>query len=136
MTTLFFWLGTTGGFGVLLLLAVTSVAVVVYFARHRSFEPVWQRAVAPTVAAALLTAMAWLVVHNYPTLLGVAPGSLAARVLPLVFLVAAVAGVGWGLLLRATRPEVYQSIGLGADAVTGRDKPIVTAATHRSQVTL
>ena len=33
MTDLFFWLGTTGGFGIILLLALTSVAVIAFFAR-------------------------------------------------------------------------------------------------------
>ena len=33
MTSLFFDLGTTGGFGILVLLAVTSVAVIAFFAR-------------------------------------------------------------------------------------------------------
>ena len=33
MTDLFFWLGTTGGFGILILLAATSVAVIAFFAR-------------------------------------------------------------------------------------------------------
>ncbi len=31
MTDLFFWLGTTGGFGILILLALTSAAVIRFF---------------------------------------------------------------------------------------------------------
>ena len=34
-TDLFFWLGTTGGYGILLLLALTSIAVVRFFARNK-----------------------------------------------------------------------------------------------------
>ena len=33
MTDLFFWLGMTGGFGILVLLALTTVAVIAFFAR-------------------------------------------------------------------------------------------------------
>lgn len=54
MATLFFWLGTTGGFGILLLLAVTSVAVVAFFARNHRGEGAWQRLIAPALAAAIL----------------------------------------------------------------------------------
>ncbi len=47
MATLFFWLGTTGGFGILVLLAVTSVAVIVFFARDPRGEGAWARLAAP-----------------------------------------------------------------------------------------
>ena len=47
MTSLFFDLGTTGGFGILVLLAVTSVAVIAFFARDWHGENVWRRLVAP-----------------------------------------------------------------------------------------
>jgi hypothetical protein len=59
MVRLFFWLGTTGAFGVLCLLATTSLAVIRFFA------------------------------------------------------VAAAVGVGYGVWLRSSRPDVYQAIGLG-----------------------
>ena len=43
MTDLFFWLGTTGGFGILLLLALTSIAVVAFFFRDGQGESLWSR---------------------------------------------------------------------------------------------
>jgi amino acid transporter len=39
MTQLFFWLGTTGGFGVLILLALTAVAIIAFFARDPAARP-------------------------------------------------------------------------------------------------
>src|SRR5882724_7113958 len=54
MAKLFFWLGTTGGFGILLLLALTSVAVIAFFARDHRGESAWRRLAAPGIAAALL----------------------------------------------------------------------------------
>jgi amino acid transporter len=72
LVRLFFWLGTTGGFGILLLLGTTSLAVVGFFARHPTLETTWQRAIAPGLAAAVLVVMVWLAVTNYATLLGVA----------------------------------------------------------------
>jgi hypothetical protein len=32
----------------------------------------------------------------------------------------------WALMLRVFKPSVYAVIGLGADAVTGRDKPLAS----------
>jgi len=58
----------------LILLAVTAAAVVVFFARASRGENLWQRLIAPLLAAALLTAIVILAVRNYATLLGV-PGA-------------------------------------------------------------
>ena len=118
MTKLFFWLGTTGGFGVLILLALTSVAVIAFFARDHHGEGAWRRLAAPALAAVLLGTIVVLAVLNYGTLLGSSPGDAVNWVLPACFAVIAVIGAGWGLVLRLRRPEVYAAIGLGARAVT------------------
>jgi hypothetical protein len=55
-----------------------------------------------------------------PTLLGLPPGSTEAWALPASFAVAAVLGVLYGRWQRSARPDVYQGIGLGADALTAR----------------
>jgi amino acid transporter len=117
MVRLFFWLGTTGAFGVLCLLATSSIAVIRFFARDPRGESAWRRLLAPALAALALLAMVWAGVANYSTLLGVDPGSTEAWALPGVFAVAAVIGIAYGIWLRAARPDVYQGIGLGADAV-------------------
>lgn len=123
LVKLFFWLGTSGGFGILLLVAATSLAVIGFFARQPSGESAWHRILAPGTACVVLVVMVYLALRNYATLLGVAPGHPATRWLPLTFLFAAVAGLIWALSLRGLKPEVYAGIGLGADAVTGRDTP-------------
>ena len=110
---LFFWLGTTGAFGVLCLLAVTSIAVIRFFAPEPRGEPAWRRLVAPALATLALLAMVWSGLANYATLLGVPPGSTEAWVLPALFAVAGVAGILYGLWLRSSRPDVYQGIGHG-----------------------
>jgi amino acid transporter len=120
---LFFWVGTTGGFGVLLLLAATSAAVIGFFARDAQGEDIWRRLIAPAVAFAALVAIAWKAVDDYATLLGVAPGSTESWLLPTVYAIAAVIGICWALVLRRNRPEVYAVIGLGANAVTGHTTP-------------
>jgi amino acid transporter len=119
MTDMFFWLGTSGGFGILILLTVTSVAVIAFFARDAYGENVWRRLIAPGLAAVLLAGIVVLAVLHYGTLLGVAPGSPAAWMLPASYAVVAVIGLCWGTVLRVRRPQVYSAIGLGAHANHG-----------------
>jgi amino acid transporter len=123
MTQLFFWLGTTGGFGILILLALTSVAVIAFFARDPRGETTWQRLIAPALAAVLLTVIVVLALLHYGTLLGVPAGSAAAWALPASYAVIAAIGLAWGLILKVRRPQVYARIGLGAHAVTGQLTP-------------
>jgi amino acid transporter len=123
MTDLFFWLGTTGGFGVLILLALTAVAVIAFFARDPRGESAWTRLIAPALAAVLLAGIVVLAVLHYGTLLGVPAGATAAWALPASYAVIAVIGLAWGLILKARRPRTYAAIGLGAHAVTGQLTP-------------
>lgn len=118
LVQLFFWLGTSGGLGVLLLIAVTSVAVIVFFVRDSHGENAGRRVVAPTLATVALLVVVYLALSHFGTLLGV-PDSHALRWgIPAAYLAVALAGIGWGLILKATRPEVYAGIGKGAKAVT------------------
>ncbi|MCA2214030.1 APC family permease [Jidongwangia harbinensis] len=120
LVQLFFWGGTGGGIGVLLLITVTSFAVLGYFARHRHAESFWHRIGAPVLGTVLLLGMTYLALTNIATLFGVEPGSAPTWVVPLAYGVVALAGVVWALVLRAGRPQVYAGIGLGArSASTG-----------------
>jgi amino acid transporter len=123
MSRLFFWLGSSGGFGILALLALTAVAVVAFFGRDARGENAWRRLIAPALAAVLLSGIVVLAVLHYATLLGVAAGDPAAWALPSSYAVIAVMGLGWGLVLKLRRPKVYAAIGLGAHAVTGQLTP-------------
>lgn len=126
MTDLFFWLGTTGGFGILILLALTSAAVIRFFRTGTGTgtgETRWARVTAPALAAASLTAIAVLAVMHYAALLGVTPGSPAAWVLPASFAAAAATGLCWAAYLRSRRPDIYATIGLGPAAITGQLAP-------------
>jgi len=123
MTQLFFWLGTTGGFGVLILLALTAVAVIAFFARDPRGETAWRRLIAPALAGVLLAGIVVLAVLHYDTLLGVPAGATAAWALPTSYAAVAVIGLAWGLILKIRRPRTYAAIGLGAHAVTGQLTP-------------
>ena len=127
VTGLFFDLGTTGGFGILILLAVTSVAVTGFFWRDARGENAWSRLIAPTIAAAILGTLAVLAVLHYATLLGVPAGSPATWALPASYAIITVIGLAWGLVLKHRRPDIYARIGLGPYAVTGQAAPVLAS---------
>jgi hypothetical protein len=118
LVNLFFRGGTSGALGVLVLIAVTSVAVIVFFLRRPAGENVWRRLVAPVIATAALAVVLYLAMDNFGTLLGVPPGHVLVWLIPAIYAAAIVLGVLWGLVLKATRPEVYRGIGLGAKSAT------------------
>ncbi|MER6945394.1 APC family permease [Nonomuraea sp. NPDC000554] len=121
LVQLFYYGGTFGGFGVLLLVCTTSVAIVVFFARRPSGESALRRVGAPVPAAAALTVMVWLALNNFSTLLGVEPGDPLAWVLPAVYGAAAALGLVWAFVLRSGQPAVYSLVGMGAKAATAHD---------------
>jgi amino acid transporter len=133
LVALFYWGGTSGAVGVLLLLATTSLAVVCYFARQTLSESLWRRVIAPTLALVALAVVVALTLSNLDVLLGVAPDHPLRYTVPAVYLAAAILGIAWALILRFTRPDVYAGIGLGAKAATaGLLPPSLGAGTDRS----
>ena len=67
-----------------------------------------------------LLGLLWRASIDYATILGVAPDSEAARVFPFSYLLVALAGFAWGVIIRYTRPLAYNSIGLGPMATALR----------------
>jgi amino acid transporter len=118
VVNLFYWGGTAGGMGVLLLILITSVAVGVFFARNPSGETTWRRAVAPWLATVALAIVVFFGLRNFATLLGVPEDHPLRWGVPIVYLITMLAGIIWGLVLRSSRPGVYATIGLGARSVT------------------
>ncbi|HEU5160982.1 MAG TPA: APC family permease [Streptosporangiaceae bacterium] len=123
LVQLFFYGGTFGGFGVLLLITATSVSVIMFFARRPAEENAWRRIVAPVASTVALAIIVYLAVANFATLLGVDPTSPLRWALPAAYVVAAIIGVAWALVLSLTQPDVYAKIGLGAEAATGQATP-------------
>jgi amino acid transporter len=128
MNGLFFGGAAVGGLGVMILLALTSTAVIRYFARKPAGERRWARVTAPALSAMLLAAAIVLAIAHFGTLLGTGPHNPAAWLLPSAFGAAAAAGLGWGLILKIRRPQVYATIGLGAHAISQ-----ATPASERTQ---
>jgi amino acid transporter len=122
---LMFWVGTGGGFGILLLLALTSVAVVVFFIRTPNQENVWRRLIAPALSAIALSVVVYWAVDGFNNLLTLPDFSPMPSnhplhwIIPALFPAVALLGIVWALILKATKPDVYAAIGLGANSVTG-----------------
>ncbi|MGC4886639.1 APC family permease [Micromonospora sp. DT227] len=115
---LFFWVTVTGGLGVLILMTATSAAVVGFFARIAHREGWWTSVIAPLLATLTLTGFLAATLREFDVLLGVDQHSPLRWLFPAAYAVAALVGIAWALILRATRPQVYDAIGLGADSVT------------------
>jgi amino acid transporter len=112
---LFTWLSGLSAVGVILLMAGTSAGVVGFFRKRPEAEDnTWQRAIAPGLATIVLGALVVLLVVNFDSLLGTDPNSPLRWIFPAIVLVAAVAGILWGAILRRNRPDVYEGIGRAA----------------------
>jgi len=116
VVTLFYVAGTSGSLGVIVLLLVVAVAVVGYFAVDRRGETLWHTVIAPVASVVALGVVLWLVLANFAGLIGVPESSPLRWGIPLAYLLVGVAGWGYGVFLKATRPQVYAAIGRGARA--------------------
>jgi amino acid transporter len=103
------WLTGASTLGIVALMALTSLAVIVYFRRSRDLSDrrPWATLVAPGAALVGLVAILLLVVANFSSLTG---GVEAAVVLALLTVVAFLSGVGGALFLRARRPSVFAAL--------------------------
>ena len=117
---LFTWLTNMGALGVLLLMAVTSFAVVGYFRRHpEAGLSSWASTVAPAIAGVLLLVVLLLGVANFNVLITGAigaPTTAMAVVLPVILFGGGIAGLIVGAVLKSRRPEVFAAVGEGASA--------------------
>ncbi|ORA29777.1 APC family permease [Mycobacterium aquaticum] len=114
---LFTWLTNVGALGVILLMALTSVSVVVYLLRHRSVtESNLAHELAGVVASVALFAMFILAVANFDALVGTTPDDALNWVLPGIVVAAGLIGIGYGEWLRRRQPAVHAAIGSGGPA--------------------
>jgi amino acid transporter len=116
---LMFWVGTGGGFGVLALVTLTSLAVIAFFARNRQGENAWRRIIAPALSFIALAVVVYYAVDGFHNLLGVPADDPLRWIVPALYPAVGLLGILWALILKAVRPEVYAAIGLGANSQTG-----------------
>ncbi|MEV8535073.1 APC family permease [Streptomyces sp. NPDC051211] len=113
---LFTWMGSVGALGVTLLMAAASFAVIAFFVRRGTAgAQIWRLTAAGTAGVALL-GIAGYTVKDFGVLVGAGEGSALSWVLPGIIGAAVLIGLGYGLLLRARRPDTHARIGLGNEA--------------------
>ncbi|MFJ4769603.1 APC family permease [Streptomyces uncialis] len=113
---LFTWMGNVGAFGVILLMATASLAVIVFFVRRGAARAQLWRLIASGVAGVSLLVIAGYTAKDFYILVGAGPDSALRWVLPGIILVAAAVGLAVGAYLKARKPEAHARIGLGNEA--------------------
>ncbi|HIV57544.1 MAG TPA: APC family permease, partial [Candidatus Stackebrandtia faecavium] len=114
---LFFYGGTSGGLGVLVLVTAASIAIVKFFFTNSHSEGIWKAHLAPILATLVLCVVLYTALSNFAILLDAPTGSILPWLIPTIYAAIAVAGILWGLYLSVARPQVYAKIGAGAKAV-------------------
>ncbi|MDV3126012.1 APC family permease [Mycobacterium sp. 21AC1] len=104
-------LGGTGGYGYLLLFAVVSLAVLVYFWGRRGSHSVnvWVSVVAPAASLVAMSVLLIVGIMNFSTLTG-GSGALAV-ILQAVVWGSGLTGIALGIFYRAKRPDIFARIG-------------------------
>lgn len=122
-------LGGTGGYGYLLLFALVSLAVLVYFWRQRGSHSVsvWVAFVAPAASMVGMVVLLIVAIMNFTTLTG-GSGALAI-ILQATVWGAGLIGVVLALVYRFKRPDIHARI--GRRDLSG--EPRVTAAATSAQ---
>lgn len=112
----FTWFAGVATLAIAILMAVTSLAVIVWFRRTRQDARVWNTVVAPALGLVGLVAAAVAIVANFPLLVGDVDaagsqqfGTTSAVLLALIVLCPA---AGWvqAVVLRRRRPDTYARI--------------------------
>lgn len=118
----FTWFSGVATVAIVALMAVTSIAVIVYFARNRADRRAWNTIVAPALGFAGLAACAVVIVAYFPVMVGDvdadgAPvfGAVTWSLLALAVVVPAF-GYVQGAWIRRRRPAAYAKL---TDAIAG-----------------
>ncbi|WHS28889.1 APC family permease [Auritidibacter ignavus] len=107
--TLFTWLTNAAAFGLVFLLAVTSVAIMAWFIRHPHGYGPWVRIIAPALAALGLAVVFILILANFDVMIDAEEGSSLIFIMPGIILGSGVLGLLWGEVLRRREPEAVPS---------------------------
>ena len=113
--TLFTWLTNTGAFGLVMLMALTSFAVIGYFRSEPHGLGKWTTLVAPLIAGIALVVLFGAIVANFDVLIGLEGASVLGWLLPTIVVVPGILGLLWAFKLRSTQPAVYARVGHGGD---------------------
>lgn len=102
------WFSGAATLGVIVLMALTSLAVAVFFWKHRRVrEPLVPTRIAPVIALVCLAGLAWIVASNFVLLTG---DAAVSRVLLALMVTTFVAGTVIAAILRNRRPHAYRAL--------------------------
>lgn len=108
--TMFTWLTNSAAFGLVLLLCITSLATIRFFAKdHRGHSAV-TRIWAPALAALGLGAVFVLIMVNFDVMIGDEGPAVLAWLLPAIMIASGVLGLIWAEILRRTRPDRFRAM--------------------------
>ena len=106
----------TGSLVFLVLMAIASLSVVVFFVRRGAAGAQSWRLVTSALAGIALVVIAGYTVKDFDVLVGAGPDSSLSWILPGIIGLALVVGLVQGAVLRARAPEKHARIGLGNEA--------------------
>lgn len=106
---LYAWGVGIGTMAMLLLFALTSIAVLIYLERHSADETLWSRRIAPAIAFLMLGSIAIHATLNFNSLVE-ASQALTIFFLGVVYF-SFLLGIGLALRWKRTRPDAYVRIG-------------------------
>lgn len=95
--TLFTWFSTAAAFGLVFLMAVTSIAVLVWFRKDHHGFGVFTRVIAPTLAAVALIGVAVLILINFDLMIGEESPRAMVFIMPGIIIGSGVLGALWSL---------------------------------------
>jgi amino acid transporter len=121
VVTLFTWLTNTGAFGLVMLMALTSFAVIGYFRSEPHGMGKWTTRVAPLTAGIALVVLFGAIVANFDVLIGLEDASVLGWLLPALVVVPGILGLLWAFKLRSSRPAIYAGVGHGGDLAEAED---------------
>jgi hypothetical protein len=107
VTQAYTWFSGAATLGVVVLMALTSLSVLVFFRRKAVAGTWWATLLAPVVALIGLGAIVFLVLQNFGLLVG---GDVAAGILLTVMGAFFVGGLVTALVMRSRRPEAYAAL--------------------------
>lgn len=99
--TMFTWMTNAGAYGLVLLMALTSFAVLAYFARRRTADSLVTRVIAPLLAGLALSYVFSQIVANFDVLIGMEEAGALQYVLQAIVLLPGVAGFLIALAVRS-----------------------------------
>lgn len=108
--TLFTWLTNAAAFGLVFLLAITSVAIIVWFKRNPNGRGVWTRIIAPGLATVGLTAVFVMILANFGLMIEAEEGSALIYIMPGIILAGGIIGLIWGQIIQSRRPADFEQM--------------------------